>query len=146
MGEYYISNADGTQVPAWFKGLVDDIVVITANTTLREEDSGKTFLVAVDALVITLPSTLAGLEYTFMNSGVDAANIITVSPAAADGINGTVTLAATVVELSGTIDKDLINTKTSAISGDTATIVGTGTAGETAWLLKGSTGIWASEA
>ncbi len=146
MGLYYITKADGTQVPAYSKGDVDNVEIIVANKTLRVEDSGKTFMLATDALVITLPSTIAGLEYTFMNSGADGNNIITVSPAAADGVSGTVTLAATVVSLSGVVDKDLINTKASSISGDTATIVGTGIAGTEAWLLKGSTGIWASEA
>lgn len=143
---YYKTLADGTKVVADSQGIVDDVTVITANTTLTREDSGKTFSVATDALVITLPSTLKGLEYTFINSGADAANIITVSPAAADGISGTVTLAATVVSLSGVVDKDLINTKASSISGDTSKIVATGIAGTEAWLLKSSTGIWASEA
>ena len=143
---YYEILPDGTKVLADGNGIVDNVVVITANITLRVEDSGKTFMVATDALVITLPATIKGLEYTFMNSGADANNIITVSPVAADGISGTVTLAATVVELSGAIDKDLINTKTTSISGDTTTIVGTGTAGTEAWFLKSSTGIWASEA
>lgn len=146
MAIYYITKADGTQVVAYSKGEVDNVEIIAANRTLRIEDSGKTFMVATDALVITLPATVAGVEYTFMNSGADGNNIITVSPAAADGISGTVTLAATVVSLSGVVDKDLINTKATTISGDTSTIVGTGIAGTEAWLLKGSTGIWASEA
>ncbi len=143
---FYRTQSDGTNVVSDSQGIIDDIEVIAANKTLTTEDSGKTFMVATDALVITLPSTIDGLEYTFINSGADGNNIITISPAAADGISGTVTLAATVVELSGVIDKDLINTKASSISGDTGTIVGTGTAGTEAWLLKGSTGIWASEA
>jgi len=146
MGLYYITQADGSQIPAYSKGEVDNVEIIAANKTLRVEDSGKTFMLATDALVITLPATVAGVEYTFMNSGADGNNIITVSPAAADGVSGTVTLAATVVSLSGVVDKDLINTKASSISGDTATIVGTGITGTGAWLLKGSTGIWASEA
>jgi hypothetical protein len=143
---YYKILDDGTRVLADGSGIVDDVEVLTANKTLTVEDSGKTFMLATDALVVTLPSTIKGLEYTFMNSGADGNNIISVSPQAADGISGTVTLAATVVSLSGVIDKDLINTKATSISGDTATIVGTGTAGTEAWLLKGSTGIWASEA
>jgi hypothetical protein len=143
---YYKVLSDGTRVLADGSGIVDDVEVLTANKTLRVEDSGKTFMIATDALVVTLPSTIKGLEYTFMNSGADGNNIITVSPAAADGISGTVTLAASVVSLSGVIDKDLINTKATSISGDTSTIVGTGVAGTEAWLLKGSTGIWASEA
>ena len=143
---YYKVNADGRKVFADGNGIIDDVTVITEDTTLRIEDAGKTFMVATDALTITLPSTLLGLEYTFMNSGADGNNIITVSPAAADGISGTITLAATVVSLSGVVDKDLINTKASSISGDTCTIVATGLAGTEAWLAKSSTGIWASEA
>lgn len=143
---FYITLADGTRVQTDGSGVVDDVEVIAANKTLTVEDSGKTFMVATDALVITLPSAIVGLEYTFINSGDDGNNIITISPASADGISGTVTLAATVVELSGVIDKDLINTKASSISGDTSTIVSTGIAGTEAWLLKSSTGIWASEA
>ena len=143
---YYEALADGTQVQRDSQGAVDAVEVITANTTLTREDSGKTFSIATDALVITLPSTILGLEYTFQNLGADGNNIITVSPTAADGISGTVTLAAAVVELSGVIDKDLINTKASSISGDMITIRGTGTAGTEAWLAGPSTGIWASEA
>ena len=144
--EYYITLDDGTRVLSDGAGFVDNVEVITADKTLRVEDSGKTFMLATDALVVTLPSTIKGFEYTFMNSGADGNNIVTVSPAAADGISGTVTLAATVVSLSGVVNKDLINTKATSISGDTSTILGTGVEGVTAWLLKGSTGIWASEA
>lgn len=143
---YYDILPDGTRVLRDGSGVVDSVEVITADKTLTVEDSGRTFMVATDALTITLPDTIKGLEYTFMNSGADGNNIITVSPAALDGVSGTVTLAATVVSLSGVVDKDLINTKASSISGDTSTIVGTGIAGTEAWLLKSSTGIWASEA
>ncbi|MBL4705937.1 MAG: hypothetical protein JKY54_15530 [Flavobacteriales bacterium] len=143
---YYKTLEDGTRVLSDSSGIVDDVIVVSVDTTLRVEDSGKTFMVATDALTITLPSTVKGVEYTFMNSGADGNNIITVSPAAADGISGTATLAATVVVLAGVVDKDLINTKASSITGDTATIVATGTAGTGAWLLKGSAGIWAAEA
>lgn len=146
MAQYYITLSDGTRVPFEEGGMVRNVEVISADTTLTVEDSGKTFLVATDALTVTLPSTAIGLEYTFVNSGADANNIITVSPAAADGISGTITLAASVVELSGVVDKDLINTKATSISGDSCKILGTGVAGATAWLVNSSTGIWASEA
>lgn len=142
---FYKTDANGNRVPFYSGGDLANVEVVTADKTLTVEDSGKTFLVATDALTITLPSTVLGVNYTFINSGADANNIITVSPAAADGISGTVTLADSVVALSGVIDKDLINTKSTSITGDTAKIVGTGTAGVTAWLLTGSTGIWASE-
>lgn len=69
-----------------------NVVILTASTTLVAGDSGKTFLIGTDALTITLPSTQAGLEFTFVNSGAAGNNIITISPQAADGIAGTITL------------------------------------------------------
>lgn len=118
------------------------VEVISANKTLDAADSGKVFLVGTDALTITLPSTAAGLVYTFVNSGADGNNIITISPAAADAIHGTITLASSVVELGGVDDKDLINTKATAKTGHFVKLVGDGSAG---WYVVGSSGIWASE-
>jgi len=114
----------------------------TASYTVTAADSGKTFLMGTDAQVFTLPSTAAGLTYTFINSGADGNNILTISPAAADGIHGTIILAAAIVELSGDDDKDLINTKVTATTGNSVTLVGDGVAG---WFVVKSTGIWASE-
>ena len=62
---YYEVLADGTQVQRDSQGAVDAVEVLIANRTLTVADSGKTFSVGTDALVITLPSTLKGLEYTF---------------------------------------------------------------------------------
>jgi hypothetical protein len=115
---------------------------ITASTTLYAGDSGKVFMVATDALVITLPACEAGLKFTFVNTGADANNIITLSPAATDSIWGTITLASTVVDLGGVANKDLINTKSSSIKGDSVTLVSDGTD----WYVTASTGIWAAEA
>lgn len=137
----FITDASGNNAER--KGSI--VQEITADITLTEADSGKIFLVGTDALTITLPSTAAGLEYTFINSGADGNNIITISPAAADGIAGTVTLAASVVQLDGTVNKDLINTKATALLGDSAKLIGTGVAGTIAWNASTS-GIWAREA
>jgi hypothetical protein len=119
------------------------VETVTASKTLTVEDSGKTFLVATDALVITLPATVAGVEYTFINTGADDHNIITISPVAADGIAGTIILASSVVVRAGTVDTDLVNTKSGANFGDSVTIRGTGTTGVSAWIILHSTGIWA---
>jgi len=134
------------------------VETISASTTLTSGQTDTIFLVGTDALVITLPAvgTLglgassdkapAGTKYTFVNSGADGNNIITISPAAADGIAGTITLAASVVQLDGTVNKDAINTKATALLGDSITIVSTGTTGTSAWVVLSSTGIWAQEA
>lgn len=114
----------------------------TVNKTLDAKDSGKVFLMGTDAKIYTLPATVKGLVYTFFNSGADGNNTLTVSPNTSDAIHGTITLAATVVVLSGTDDKDVINTKASSTTGDSITLVGDGVTG---WFVKASTGIWASE-
>ena len=79
---------------------------ITASKTLTAGDSGKVFTVATDALVITLPACEAGLKFTFVNTGADGNNIITLSPAATDGVWGTITLSGSVVDLGGVANKD----------------------------------------
>ena len=114
---------------------------VTASTTLYASDSGKVFTVATDALVITLPACEAGLKFTFVNTGADGNNIITLSPASTDGVWGTITLAGSVVDLGGVANKDLINTKGTAIKGDSVTLI----SDDTDWYVTASTGIWAAE-
>lgn len=128
------------------RAIFSEVVTVTDNLTLTASDSGKTFLVGTDAKVITLPATEAGVKYTIINSGAAGNNIITISPQAADGISGTITLASTVVVDAGVVNKDLINTKATAKCGDSVTLIGTGNAGTAAWIIAGSTGIWAAEA
>lgn len=113
----------------------------TSAYTVLDTDNGKHFYSATDNMVFTLPSATAGLCYTFTNTGADGAAKISISPAAADAIHGTITLAASVVELSGTDNKDLINTKATATTGNSVTIFSDGTD----WYVLNSTGIWASE-
>jgi hypothetical protein len=116
---------------------------ITATSTLTYEQSGGTFLVGTDALVINLPATKKGVEYTFINTGAAGNNIIEVNPVDADGICGTITLASSVVTRVGTVGAALINTKATSTLGNAVTIVGTGLTGTKAWIIKSSTGIWA---
>lgn len=136
----YFDGASWQKIQIGNKKIIE---VVTDNKTLTAADSGKIFLIGTDAKVITLPATVKGVEFTFINIGAAGNNIVTISPVAADGIAGTVTLAATVVVLDGTVDKDLVNTKATSKTGDTAKILGTGTTGTGAWILTGSTGIWA---
>lgn len=129
----------GIAKASWSDNFVQEI---TANTTLTNADSGKIFTVATDELTITLPAVAAGLKFTFINTGANANNIITISPQSTDAIWGTITLAASVVDLGGVDDKDLINTKASSIKGDSVTLISDGTD----WFVAASTGIWAAEA
>ena len=119
------------------------VETITANKTLTAADSGKIFLIGTDALTITLPATVAGLEFTFFNSGAAGNNIITVAPVAADGIAGTITLASTIVTRVGTVNTALVNTKATSTLGNSVRIIGTGVTGTGAYFIISATGIWA---
>lgn len=139
--KYTETKADGSIVVRESLNAKEVVEVISANITLTEQDSGKIFIVDTDAKTITLPPTVKGVKYTFINGGADGAVLITVSPNANDQINGT-TNASTNVVLSGLDDKDALNTKASATTGDYLTIVGDGAAG---WYVIGCGGIWASQ-
>ncbi len=121
-------------------GLVE---VLTADKTLTSEDNGKTFLVATDALVVTLPPTFMGGQFTFINSGADGNNIVTISPDADDAIFGSIANAAADSVASGVDNKDLSNTKATANKGDRVKLVADGSTG---WFIAEGVGIWASEA
>ncbi len=132
--------------PVYVNGLASsngDLTTSTTAVTLTTDDSGKVYASATDNQVFTLPAATAraGVTYTFINTGADGAAKISISPQAADAIHGTITLAASVVELSGTDNKDLINTKATATTGNSVTLVSNGTD----WFVTSSTGIWASE-
>lgn len=119
---------------------------LTASQSVNANQAGGEFNIATDAIVITLPEINAnniGMEFTFRNTGDDANNIITLSPAAADGINGTIANAAADSVASGVVDKDWINTKSTANKGDWCTLKAVGL---TTWYVTGGVGIWASEA
>lgn len=124
-----------------FDGVNPPVTVLTENTTLTEEQSGGIFMTATDNIVISLPATKAGLKYTVINTGADGVAKVSVSPAAEDAIHGT-TNASTNVVLSGVDNKDAINTKATATTGDNITLVGDGSVG---WYVIGCHGIWASE-
>ena len=118
-----------------------DVQVVTDNITLTAADNGKTFIVTADAKTITLPATEKGLYFKFINGGANGAVLVTISPNASDAIFGT-TNASTNVALSGVDDKDLLNTKATAIKGDTVTLYGDG---DTGWFAGDFGGIWASQ-
>jgi len=121
-------------------------VVITATQSLEEKDAGSDYNVATDALVITLPLIEAdnlGMEFLFRNTGANGANIITLSPASADGINGRISTAAADSTAGGVVNKDWINTKATAKKGDYVRIKAVAL---TTWFIEEGQGVWASEA
>jgi hypothetical protein len=145
MSKFYKVDSAGNKIAAESESNAVNAVLLTDNRTLLASESGSVFMIATDAKTITLPATALGLLYRIINTGSAGHNIVTISPQAADGISGTITLAATVVVDAGVIDKDLINTKATAQAGDCVTLLGTGIAGTTAWIILSSTGIWAAQ-
>ena len=129
-----------------YDALNPPVTILTDNKTLTADDSNGVFGIGTDAKIITLPATQAGLKFTFVNTGANGNNIVSVSPQSTDGISGTITLASTVVVDAGVVGKDVINTKATAKTGDSITLIGTGVTGTTAWVIVGSTGIWSAEA
>jgi hypothetical protein len=107
----------------------------SADYTMTAADSGIVTYVDTDAKVITLPSTAVGLTFTIVNAGADGAVGVSISPAAADKIQG--------AGLSAADNKDLINTKATAKKGDAVTLVGDGADG---WFIQSMHGTWAREA
>lgn len=119
--------------------------LITDDLTLTEDDSGKTINIATDAKTITLPlisATNLGMKFRFRNTGADAAVALTLSPNALDGVNGTVANAAADSVASGVVNKNLVNTKTTANNMDWIEIEAVAA---TKWAITGGVGIWASE-
>ena len=126
----------------------DKGAIVVASKTYDKDNFGGKFLVATDALVQTLPA--AGVEtapfgsrLTFVNSGADGNNLITIAPNAADAIFGTIANAAADSVSGGAVDKDFVNTKATANKGDWITLESDGSTG---WFIVGGVGIWASEA
>ena len=110
-----------------------DIEVISSNKTLNAQDTGKWMLCDTDGVVFTLPSTAAGISYNIVNIAEDGAAKLSVSPAAADKIQGP--------DIAGVDDKDLINTKATQLQGDFVKLVG----GADGWFVVDIGGVWAAE-
>ncbi len=120
--------------------------VVTASTAFATKDLGQDIEIATDALTMTLPLITAdnlGREILFRNTGADGAAIITISPASADGINGTIANAAADSVASGVVNKNFVNTKATANNGDYVHLRATAL---TKWTIVGGVGIWASQA
>ncbi len=110
---------------------------LTANATLKLNESGTVYLCDAADLVITLPATRAGVVYTFVlgPNGLSTGTGLSISPAAADAIHGN--------GLTSVDDKDLILAGSGDREGDIVTIVGDGIDG---WFITAVTGTWSKEA
>ena len=97
-------------------------------------DSGKTFLSNTKDVVFTLPAIAVGNVYTFINTGADGQNNLTMSPNASDGI----------LYVGGLVDdKDLINTQATSKVGDYVKIASLNSTAH--WTVVEAQGVWAKE-
>jgi hypothetical protein len=106
----------------------------SANYTVTAADNGKVLWVDTDAVVITLPA-VEGIEVTVANLAAYGVSGVSVSPAAADMIEGPGITAAD--------DKDIINTKATAARGDYITVEYGDANG---WRISAMVGTWARQA
>ena len=107
----------------------------SANYTVQAADSGKTFTSSTDGVVFTLPAISIGRVFTFVNTGTDGANTLTISPNASDGILYAGSL---------TDDKDIINTKSTSKVGDFVVCASLNSTAH--WTIVDVQGVFAKEA
>lgn len=110
-------------------------VSIAVSGAVTAAQSGTVFTIDAADVVVTLPSTAAGLTYTFVVLTLSASTGFSLSPAAADAIYGAP--GVTVAD-----NKDIINTAATDALGDTIQVVGNGTTG---WVITNLRGTWARE-
>jgi hypothetical protein len=106
----------------------------TNYTVVINTDSGKTFLSNTKDVVFTLPAIAIGNTVTFINTGADGMNNLTISPAAADGILYAGSL---------TDNKDVINTQATSKVGDFIKIASLNSTDF--WTVVEAQGVWAKE-
>jgi len=101
---------------------------------INNGDSGKTLLSNTKDVVFTLPSIAVGNVFTFVNTGADGQNNLTISPDSIDGI----------LYLGGLVDnKDLVNTQGTSKVGDYVTIASLNSV--VFWTVVDVQGVWAKE-
>jgi len=106
-------------------------------TVVTTTDSGKTFLSNTKDVVFTLPAIAMGNSFTFVNTGADGQNNLTISPNASDGI----------AYITAVDDKDLINTQATSKVGDHVTLAAIADANTSVvfWSVTSIQGVWAKE-
>ena len=103
-------------------------------TVVISTDSGKTFLSNTKDVVFTLPGIAVGNVFTFINTGADCQNNLTISPNSSDGI----------LYVGGLVDnKDLINTLATSKVGDYVKIAALNSTAH--WTVVEAQGVWAKE-
>lgn len=109
------------------------IRTVTASTTATAEDTGSLFVAdSTTSVVITLPSTSAGLRFGLVVKQLTTAGGHAFSPAAADKVMGN--------GLTKADDADLVCSAATDRVGDVVWLVGDGVDG---WFIETVVGTWA---
>ena len=115
-------------------------VNLTADTTLalatHSAQIGKYVTVSADAKTLTLPAVVVGATFIIVNAGLNATQLLTISPNANDKFLVDIAGAA------GTDGKDIINTKATMKQYDYVKLVGISAEG---WLIDEVRGTWVDE-
>lgn len=118
----------------------------TTSQTLTQANCGQIINVLTDALTFTLPTgpTLGQppCMITFANTGTAGNNIITIkSNGSAVFAGSCLSGAPAVTVVSSAVGSTFTNTKSTAKTGDSVTLI---SAGATTWLITNCIGTWAS--
>jgi len=130
---YVFLNRANPAMPAW-QNRIHQITAV--NLTLDVEDSGKVIHNATDEVVITLPVTATGqsVEFIIQCDAADTTVATSINPNGDDKIQG--------MNIAGTNDKDLINTKATQNRGDYVILQGGHADG---YCIVEKRGVWATE-
>lgn len=109
----------------------DTVEKNAAYTVVITDDCGVQFTAWVTGFVFTLPSIASGNNFTFINTGDDGTNALTISPAAADGIS---------MKGASADDTDVINTLATSKRGDFIKLASFD--GSDHWQVVDVKGIW----
>ena len=109
----------------------DTVLKNAAYTVVVVDDSGVQFTAWVTGFVFTLPAIATGENYTFINTGDDGTNALTISPNANDGIS---------MKGASADDTDIIKTLATSKKGDFVKLASFD--GGDHWQITDIKGIW----
>jgi len=131
---YVALNKFDAHIPTFAQALR---ITKAASANAGVTETGVCYDCTADNVIITLPATAVGLEFTIMNTASDGAALVEVDFQAADKNLGGLGIAA------GGDGKKFSNTKLTAKKGDFITFAADGTDG---YYIKAIRGTWAQEA
>ena len=134
---YFITDENGNRVPSQEGGNLANVEILSDDTTLTVEDSGKTYLLDATGEAIVLPAAAKGVKYDFIVIDAIAVSDWTIDSPSAN-IQGYAKVNYATVAASNETTITIVNAK--AIAGDTVSLISDGTN----WYVKGEASVAAS--